>query len=219
MSRIAEALHVINTVGVAFNSTEETRECSRCGKEKPLEEFGYRHNRLDKHHTVCRECFNASISAWVVVNHDKAIEHRRKYDRSDRGRAVHKTNNHKRRERKKGLPHELSAQDYKVIHGAFNNRCAYTGKPIETIHDDHFIAIATGHGGGTWANMVPAEASINLRKCDRNPFDFIEQLINEGTTDGSFFYGFTVPYLADQAGQTVNDFIEHVNWCYNNKKE
>ena len=95
-------------------------------------------------------------------------EERKKYLQSDKGKAVNRTNRENRRARIKDSGGTFSADDVLSALLFFDNRCAYTGEPLEdNYHLDHIIPIKNG-GSNYIDNIVPCNKLANLSKHTRN---------------------------------------------------
>ena len=69
----------------------------------------------------------------------------------------------RRRARKAGLPDTLTRSQWGAIKAAYKGCCAYCGKEVERLTQDHVIPIKKG-GGTTADNIVPACRPCNSRK-------------------------------------------------------
>jgi len=75
--------------------------CCRCRQEKPLEEFGPDCRAGDGRKSACRLCVNGHkrIRMQSPEVHARHLAHKRKYRRTERGKAQHRKNSNKYRER------------------------------------------------------------------------------------------------------------------------
>lgn len=121
----------------------------------------------------------------------------------------------RRRAKKRLLPDTATTHDYEVISREFGYRCALTGSPNYTF--DHFIPLNWGHGGTYYGNLVPLDASLNIKKSDKNPVVFFREMITAGQISEDRFR-VLVEYLATINGLTPNEFVEFVHWCESNKR-
>lgn len=53
--------------------------CSRCGLEKPLDEFGTDKRRKDGHASICRACDRIRHREYYEVHRDRKVERQRAY--------------------------------------------------------------------------------------------------------------------------------------------
>lgn len=51
-----------------------TEVCSKCGKEKPIEEFGWKNSLLGKRHRVCKSCTAVRSRKWYYENKEHHIQ-------------------------------------------------------------------------------------------------------------------------------------------------
>jgi hypothetical protein len=62
-----------------------TKQCTKCKKEKPLENFGTYKNqkwREGKHMPRCKECMKEYHRLWLEKNRDKYNEYQAEYKRN-----------------------------------------------------------------------------------------------------------------------------------------
>ena len=61
----------------------ETKVCTKCLQEKPIEEFPWKSQLRGKRHAVCKECTAARSGVWYDNNKERQLEYvnnnRRKY--------------------------------------------------------------------------------------------------------------------------------------------
>ncbi|CAM4303088.1 hypothetical protein [Jeotgalicoccus halotolerans] len=212
--------------------------CSGCHDLKHYDDFGKHSKNMDGKRNICKICRNTQrrIKRQSKEYREKQREYNSRPEVKERKQEIrreHKKKNReqyalydvRRRARKRALPDSLTLTQSAGIVSRFPY-CPITGS--DDLHTEHFIAIATGHGGGhTIQNVWRLDAYINNCKSDYNPFEFFrrEDIINEIITD----YGRTreqieagflqvVEYLANQNEMTVQQFEEYTNYCYNNRK-
>ena len=53
----------------------ETRTCTRCGIEKPIEEFGFKYRERGIRQSWCKPCYVEYRRVWYVENREKHIAH------------------------------------------------------------------------------------------------------------------------------------------------
>jgi hypothetical protein len=61
-----------------------TKICSKCGVEKPIEEFGWKNRMLGKRHKVCKPCTAVRSSKWYYANKERQIKNVRNNNRNYR---------------------------------------------------------------------------------------------------------------------------------------
>lgn len=83
-------------------SEPTSKLCTKCGEEKPIEEFAIRYDRPSKRQSRCRLCFSSiqkeNSHDYHINNRDKIRENKRSYRK--RRPEIHRANVHKRRARK-----------------------------------------------------------------------------------------------------------------------
>ena len=210
----------------------EVKECTRCHRELPLEQFSKDKNQSDGLCKICKECTReykkkyyeknsekvkeASLKNYYD-NREKRLETKAKYREKNRevinrkrrehpykesSKAYYETHkdqlydkqklwmenhreeqNTKKRERyaadekyviqtaiwrhkpdsiDRGLPADLTVEDWFETLDFFDHRCAYCGKE-GTLEFDHVVPLSKG-GGLTRKNIIPACKSCNSRK-------------------------------------------------------
>ncbi len=78
---------------------------------------------------------------------------------------------HRRRAKKKLLPHGLTIPQWQETLDACNHKCVYCGTPWK--HRDHFVPLSK-EGGFTVNNILPACVECNTAKGALDPFNFIK---------------------------------------------
>ena|SRR5438093_10052915 len=53
----------------------ETRTCTRCGIEKPIEEFGFKYRERGIRQSWCKPCYVEYKRVWYLENREKHIAH------------------------------------------------------------------------------------------------------------------------------------------------
>ena len=125
----------------------------------------YREKNKDKLHNQAKQ--------WKTINKDRV--------------AIH---NAKRRSLKKQLPATLTVQQWQKIKEIFNHQCAYCGKPLTKLTQEHFIPVSKG-GEYTHNNIIPACQSCN---CSKQAKDFFEWYPQQ-------------PYYSKEREQKILDFL------------
>jgi hypothetical protein len=196
-------IFVVNERGEAIIG----RSCKKCGEWHSLSDGYY------KGQTTCKKCQIVYAREWKAKNPEKHREHQKRYLRNNEEyrRKQNAKKGLRKRTIRRGLPFKSINKD-KIL-ATFDYRCPLTGS--EDVHLDHFIALATGHGGTYEANLVPLSAELNLDKRDRNPFEWIK------TRDDIDMdrWNALVEYLAEANGLGVEEFRSFVCWCYDNPRD
>src|SRR3990167_3027220 len=82
----------------------------------------------------------------------------------------------RRRARKAAVVCDLTRQEWLLIKNAYDNCCAYCGKVMERLTQDHIIPLSK-LGPHSAKNIVPACRSCNSKKGNRGPLIPLEELI------------------------------------------
>lgn len=179
--------------------TYTIKRCSKCEYFKVLGSFNMDTTRADGRQRYCRSCSNK----YGRNNYEDNKE--RYYER-----------NTKRLDMIRALPNEVTTMDYAKILESFNYSCALTGE-TKNIEQEHFIALSTGHAGGVLGNIVPISASLNASKHAKNPFKWFAEVRKEYDIDVRKWNSL-IEYLAHTNGLSIDDYINYVNWCYDNPR-
>lgn len=215
------------------------KKCTYCGEWKPLECYCVSKQHLGGRLSRCKEC----DKIYRENNKDRKIEYMRawrrenrtythQYEKSYRYRnIIAVTERHKRwkeqnkdrlrlyklrrRAKSRGLPSTLTTEQRQKIWQHFGNRCALTG--CETIHQDHAIPIATGHGGSIYGNIYPLRGDLNQSKNDENIFEWFEANRQRFKLSKDRFNRL-IEWLANANGLTVDEYRDFVYWCHANPR-
>ena len=198
------------------------KKCCKCGVSKPLTEYYANKRAKDGKRYDCKECHNAHLKAyrddpssghrevrrtWAANNRDRLREQERLFREANR--ELKRVNENRRRARKQSLPDTLTIEQTEELLERFEGKCAVCENDAE--HLDHFIPLATGHGGTTLGNTVPLCASHNVSKHARNPFVWAATL-SECERER---FDSLVSYLTVINGiAAVEDYKAHVYQCF-----
>jgi len=201
-----------------YDLPQDKRNCRLCGEIKHVDDFYKDNSRPRGYSYECKPClaeyrskireedYSAYIETrrkWAERNRDKLREQQRKY------RGNRRINEARRRARKKSLPDTLTQEQAEMVFDNFGGKCAICESPAE--HLDHFIPLATGHGGTTYENSVPLCQRCNASKHARNPFEWAAGLAE---LERERFHRL-VKYLAELNGiAAAEDYEAHVNHCF-----
>ena len=137
----------------------KNKKCSKCNKIKPILDFRNRAN--GGFYSVCRECENIRNKEYKINNPTKINELR----------VIHEN---RRRYKKNNLAKNFTQKEWNECKKFFNNKCAYCGKEMKNLTQDHFIPLSS-EGEYTKYNIIPCCRSCNSSKHDKN---FYEWYIN-----------------------------------------
>lgn len=163
-----------------------TKICTKCKTEKPLNDFGNEKRTRDGKRADCKDCYKKMKKNWIEKNPNYFKEwhennpnyrsdvYRKNIDREKEANRIWRINNKelcriksaKRRQLERKLPYNYSQQDWEETLNYFSDECCYCGSK-ESIQQDHFIPAEKG-GAFIKSNIVPACYSCNASKKDKN---------------------------------------------------
>lgn len=127
------------------------KECRRCNEVKSADDYRRGH--------ICREC-ERQQSRWRT-----ARPHNRLYTA---------LKDAKRSAAKYDAPDTLTLDDIRYLFTLSGGRCAYTGKLTDKPSIEHVVPLSRG-GTNTLDNVQIVDLSVNLRKSDADPSDFLDR--------------------------------------------
>lgn len=213
------------------------KECTGCGEVKTLDAYHNAKKGKFGKAAKCRDCKSKQIAEWGAKNAEHRAEANAKYrkenaDKIRESNARYRERNKdeikkrqkrdymqngdrwrrhvlKRRARKRELPDTLTSEQVIELHQHFEGKCALCDEPAE--HLDHFIPLASGHGGTIMENMVPLCSTHNLSKGAKNPFEWAATLAAPERER----FDSLVSYLTVINGiATVSEYEAHVTNCF-----
>jgi hypothetical protein len=134
----------------------------------------YRFNNLEVKHAKDREYYKKNsdnikshVAKWYKNNKQHVLKYQKQHQENNKDyyRDIKNICNHKRRAYKKQLPNSFNKNDWTTCKESFNHQCAYCGKHLKNLTQDHFIPISKG-GEYTKNNIIPACGSCNYSKQD-----------------------------------------------------
>lgn len=211
------------------------KDCVTCRLVKPLTDFTKINNKHKKgvggHYARCKKCemeYRRELDKRPGVR-ERRLKRSREYTQIYKVRkrkisrlhrknniAMYKTKDANRWARKKLLRDDLSAEQYKGVMAFFGDRCALTGSS-DDVTLEHFIPMSLGHGGSYVGNVYPATGSLNYSKSASNPFDWVMREDVKEKVD-MYLWDQLITYLAGTNGMGKSEFIEFVNWCFDNPR-
>lgn len=174
--------------------------CPMCQAKTNLTKWYKKKNRPFGLYHECPRCRSELSKNYNEANPEKIFEH-----------------NRIRREMAEALPGcKLEKEEWYLLRKCYRWRCALSSSN-EVIAIDHFIPVATGHGGTYTANLVPLTKSVNSSKNDSHPYEWFEanrkrlELPKEN-------FDKVIDYLASANALTVDEYRAFVDWCFANPR-
>ncbi|MFF2291008.1 hypothetical protein [Peribacillus butanolivorans] len=160
----------------------------------------------------CKHC--EKESEFYTYHLSKCKECRKAYQRdrnhnNPKTKSSNKNKANKRRAMKNELPNDMTAAHLRAVNERFGNRCFLTGSTDMSI--EHFVPLATGHGGHIVGNVLPMDKTLNISRKDKNFFQWFETIKPTPEMREAFKEG--VAYLAELNGLSVDEFKEYVFYC------
>lgn len=146
-----------------------------------------------KHREKNRDYYNEQCKQWYRENRETQAEKSRKW-RNENREKVRLSNtlcHHRRVARMSKLPNTLTKRQWKAILDQFDHSCAYCGRRLKHLQQEHVIPIKKG-GGYTKENIIPACKRCNGTKSDMDLLDFLEYMdvIGIGGNVNPLVYGY-----------------------------
>ena len=145
------------------------KQCFKCGRVLPIEQFSKDKRSKDGLNNICRKCdYEYKRSEKGKLVNAKA---RAKYNKSAKGK---KTNRKRREWEKQG--NGFTDIQWGSCLQFFNYECAYSGKPLDgqDVEVEHIVALANGGVHEIW-NICPAIAKYNSSKKDKDMLEWYTQ--------------------------------------------
>lgn len=121
--------------------------------------------KIKKNHKEYRRKNKEKIKGYV--NKEKQKEYAKKYYGNNKGKYI--IHWQKRRTIKRNLPSTLTLKEWQSTKDYFNHECAYCGKKLKKLEQDHFWPLSKS-GEYTRFNIIPACKSCNTSKKNK-PFE------------------------------------------------
>jgi len=201
---------------------EGMRKCYKCHEVKEKKFFYKDSTRASGVNPKCKTCTNRDNKAkrrmperrdlevrriWAEKNRERLQEYDRQWREDNRDK--HNAKEARRRARKRELPDSLTGEEYSEIKERFFNLCSICENDFE--HMDHFIPLASGHGGTYYGNMVPMCSKCNTSKRDSNPFEWAKSLTEKQRKN----FDTLIHYLSGvNKYSSVSDYEAYVHKCF-----
>lgn len=135
----------------------------------------YSKKKHQKYYKQNREAILEYQKKYYEQNKEAKKEYQKKlhkeYCKKPEFRESCKLRHQRRRSLKNNLPSTLTARQWRSCKERFNQSCAYCGKKLKRLHQEHFVPLASG-GGYTVNNIIPACGSCNCSKQNKDFFDW-----------------------------------------------
>jgi len=194
--------------------SEGTRQCTKCGVEKPLTEFNLHPLGKDGRNSQCRTCKAAYSSQYDQERHEERQEYMRQYQEGHRDERtayhrqhrqehpevhtaankryqenhpeVHRAAVRRRRARELNAEGEYTTEEFTALCEYMGWQCTYCGYKLtpETAHADHMIPLSRG-GSDYLDNITPACKSCNSKKHDKTTEEYLVYLEVHGARANS----------------------------------
>lgn len=179
-------------------SNQGIKKCKFCRKIKPKDQFkAVGETRISE---FCIECHNANkkdrrqyYSKYYHANKDHKKAYYKQW-KENGGQELRVIVEQRRQSRKKSLEHSFSKQDWDNCKKFFNSQCAYCGKTLKRLTQDHVIP-ESKNGPYTVDNIVPACRSCNSSKNTMS----LEEFLGHKDTFTDYLYERVVRYIASQS--------------------
>lgn len=124
--------------------------------------------KLNAYKQSHKEIVSESARRYYQNNKEKCVAARRKWNKEHREICIFGTQQY--RSQRKNLECTLTIDQWERIKTHFDNQCAYCGREQSLVRE-HFVPTKSG-GGFTQDNILPACASCNSSKGDKNFFEW-----------------------------------------------
>lgn len=166
--------------------------CSKCGIEKPLDDFHNDPRKQGRKRPRCKECLCAQRRTYGVKNRERETEWRRKWYAENRERCIERHRPAKQKwakenrdkvlacskvvkskRRARGLVGRLNTTAFKNWLSAQLMNCVWCAANCsDKYHIDHVIPLAKG-GAHDLTNFAISCPSCNLSKADKMPLEWL----------------------------------------------
>lgn len=143
------------------NNKEYKKKYYENNKDKIKEYYQNNKNEIKKYYQNNKEHIKEKVKEYQKNNKDKIKENK-------------KIRNHKRRTLKQNSGGSYTVEQWNESLKYFNNKCAYSGKPMEQVSVEHIIPITKGGTSYIW-NIVPCEAILNYSKQDKDLLEWYKE--------------------------------------------
>ena len=125
------------------------KECTKCGKAKPLTEFYPRKEGRLGYTSMCKTCWSEKYADYYEKNYEKIIE-----------------TGQRRLALEAKVEHTFTKEEWLECLVEFDYRCAYCGKKSRKLQQDHVIPLSK-LGPYVKENILPACPRCNQSKSNK----------------------------------------------------
>lgn len=138
------------------------KKCTSCEEIKEIKQFRQRAN--GGYYSVCKQCENKKNKEYRKNNPDKINE-------------LKVISENRRRYQKSKLDKSLTSKEWNECKKFFNNECAYCGRKMNNLTQDHFIPLSKD-GEYSKKNIIPSCRSCNSRKNNKDFYEWYKEDIH-----------------------------------------
>lgn len=147
-------------------------KCKECKKKHDKKYYQNNKEQINKRNKEYQEnnkkYFKEYLKEWKINNKEQINEYRKN------NKEKLKAKNHKRRTLKQNSGGSYTVEQWNESLKYFNNKCAYSGKPMEQVSVEHIIPITKGGTSYIW-NIIPCEAILNYSKQDKDLLEWYKE--------------------------------------------
>lgn len=165
--------------------------CKPCARTYGRRYYEANKKRMLQKNRDYREANRALLSQqsrrYYEANKERILQQRKRYREANKGkvqaviREWQKRNREKvlqhcarRNAHKRDLPATLTIEQWRQCKKHFNHSCAYCGRAMKRLTQEHFVPISSG-GNYTVGNIIPACSKCNSSKRDKSFFEWYPQ--------------------------------------------
>lgn len=172
---------------IAEAASRTSKNCTKCGVEKPVSEFRIQRRRNNIPMGCCKDCESEYQKSYKNANPEKRKEIVNRSAKKNKDKIYKKnleyrlankeayrvhTRNRRAKQRTTGI---LSKNISKKLYTLQKGKCACCGLPLgNDYHIDHIMPIALG-GTNTDDNIQLLRATCNVQKSAKHPVDYMQQ--------------------------------------------
>ena len=137
-------------------------------QEHRRERIEYQHRYVSEH----REKTKDQCRRYHIAHRDRILEYHRRWNEAHPENRLHYVR--KRRALLKGASGNFTAEEFRLLCGVYEGRCAYCKRELPLV-PDHAVPLSKG-GSNNIENIVPSCAPCNLRKHTMTYEEFVKRL-------------------------------------------